>query len=33
MEDGNHPFLFVDLHKKDHHDSMFRSRFNKFLVI
>jgi hypothetical protein len=33
MEDGNHPFLFVDLHKKEHHDSMFRSRFNKFLVI
>jgi hypothetical protein len=33
MEDGDHPFLFVDLHKKDHHDSMFRSRFNKFLVI
>jgi hypothetical protein len=33
MNDGDHPFLFVDLHKKDHHDSMFRSRFNKFLVL
>jgi len=32
MEDGEHPFLFVDLHKKSIHDSMFRSRFNKFLV-
>ena len=21
-----------DLHKKDHHPSMFRSRFNKFLI-
>lgn len=33
MEDGEHPFLFIDLHKKDTHPSMFRSRFNKFLVV
>ena len=32
MEDGDHPFLFIDLHKKDNHPSMFRSRFNKFLI-
>jgi hypothetical protein len=32
MDDGEHPFLFIDLHKKQHHASMFRSRFNKFLV-
>lgn len=33
MEDGEHPFLFLDLHKKPEHLSMFRSRFNKFLCI
>ena len=25
-------FLFIDLHKKDHHPSMFRKRFNEFLI-
>jgi hypothetical protein len=33
MEDGEHPFLFVDLHKKDIHPSMFRSRFDKFIML
>jgi len=32
MNDGDHPFLFIDLHKKTEHPSIFRSRFNKFLV-
>jgi hypothetical protein len=32
MNDGAHPFLFVDLHAKDNHPSGLRSRFNKFLV-
>ncbi len=26
-------FLFIDLHKKDHHPSMFRRNFNEFLII
>lgn len=25
-------FLFIDLHKKDNHPSMFRKRFNEFLI-
>ena len=29
----NHPFLFVDLHRKNQHPSMFRRRFNEFLLI
>ncbi len=33
VNDGDHGFLFVDLHKKDNHLSQFRSRFNKFLVV
>ena len=33
MEDGDYPFLFIDLHKKKEHPSMFRSRFNKFLMV
>ena len=28
----NHPFLFVDLHRKQSHPSMFRRRFNEFLI-
>ena len=28
-----YPFLFVDLHKKDCHPSMFRVRFDKFIII
>jgi hypothetical protein len=30
---GSHPFLFIDLHKKDHHSSMFRVNFDKFIII
>lgn len=33
MNDGDYPFLFVDLHKKKEHMSMFRSRFNKFICL
>jgi len=33
MEDPVHPFLFVDLHKKDHHPSMFRSKFDRFIML
>ena len=29
----NHPFLFVDLHRKNQHPSMFRRRFNEFLLV
>jgi hypothetical protein len=32
MEDGEYPFLFIDLHRKPHHESMFRSRFDKFIL-
>ena len=32
MNDGDYPFLFIDLHKKKEHPSMFRSRFNKFIL-
>jgi len=28
-----YPFLFVDLHKKSDHPSMFRIRFDKFIII
>jgi len=28
-----YPFLFVDLHKKSEHPSMFRIRFDKFIII
>jgi len=31
-KENPHDFLFVDLHKKDKHPSMFRSNFNKFLI-
>ena len=30
--DEPHAFLFVDLHKKDHHPSMFRKNFDTFLI-
>ena len=30
---GDHPFLFVDLHKKPNHPSMFRVNFDKFIII
>jgi hypothetical protein len=30
--DGEFPFLFIDLHKKPEHLSMFRSRFDKFIL-
>ena len=29
---SDHPFLFVDLHRKPTHPSMFRRRFNEFLI-
>lgn len=32
MEDGEYPFLFIDLHRKPEHLSMFRSRFDKFII-
>ena len=28
----NHEFLFIDLHKKKHHESMFRKRFDEFII-
>jgi hypothetical protein len=28
-----YPFLFIDLHKKSEHPSMFRIRFDKFIII
>ena len=28
-----YPFLFIDLHKKSEHASMFRIRFDKFIII
>ncbi len=32
--DGSgHPFLFIDLHKKDTHPSMFRKCFDEFIVL
>jgi len=34
MEDGDYPFLFVDLHRrKNDHPSMFRSRYDKFICL
>jgi len=34
MEDGDYPFLFVDLHRKiPEHPSMFRSKFDKFIML
>jgi hypothetical protein len=30
---GDHPFLFIDLHKKDNHPSMFRVCFDKFIIL
>ena len=34
MDDGEHLFLFVDLHRKiPEHPSMFRSRFDKFIMM
>jgi hypothetical protein len=34
MEDPEpYPFLFIDLHKKENHPSMFRIRFNKFIIL
>jgi len=32
MEDGEFPFLFIDLHKKPNHESMFRSRFDRYII-
>ena len=33
MEDGEFPFLFIDLHKKSEHLSHFRSRFDRFIEV
>jgi len=34
MADGDHPFLFVDLHRKiPEHPSMLRSKFSKFIML
>jgi hypothetical protein len=30
---GDHPFLFIDLHKKENHPSMFRVNFDKFIIV
>jgi hypothetical protein len=30
---GDHPFLFIDLHKKENHPSMFRVKFDKFIIV
>jgi len=30
---GDHPFLFVDLHRKENHPSMFRVNFDKFIIV
>ena len=30
---GDHPFLFIDLHKKPEHPSMFRIKFDKFIMV
>lgn len=32
-KDSSHHFLFVDLHKKDHHPSMFRKNFDTYLIV
>jgi hypothetical protein len=28
----DYPFLFIDLHKKKEHSSMFRRRFDEFIL-
>jgi hypothetical protein len=30
---GSHAFLFIDLHKKENHPSMFRVNFDKFILV
>ena len=30
---GDHPFLFIDLHRKPNHPSMFRVKFDKYIII
>jgi len=30
---GSHAFLFIDLHKKENHPSMFRCGFDKFIIV
>jgi hypothetical protein len=30
---GSHAFLFIDLHKKENHPSMFRVNFDKFIIV
>jgi hypothetical protein len=30
---GAHPFLFIDLHKKENHPSMFRVNFSDFIIV
>ena len=30
---GDHPFLFIDLHPKKEHLSMFRKKFNEFIIV
>ena len=30
---GDHPFLFIDLHKKPNHPSMFRVNFSDFIIV
>lgn len=30
---SNYPFLFIDLHKKKEHVSMFRRRFDEFIIV
>jgi len=30
---GSHAFLFIDLHKKENHPSMFRVCFDKFIIV
>jgi hypothetical protein len=32
-EGNNHEFLFIDLHKKDSHPSMFRKKLDEFILI
>jgi len=30
---GSHPFLMIDLHKKENHPSMFRTGLDKFIIV
>jgi hypothetical protein len=30
---GSHAFLFIDLHKKPNHPSMFRVNFSDFIIV